>query len=182
MSKETALKVIDRLDGTLIADLKSLKIIAEERSESSSLQEKLPGGFNYLLHITALISCEILGFFIKKDAQEGRSEENIRHFVLSKYFEESTFKKNEYLNTLTSLRTNLAHVFGMTNLNLDNVTKEIALCVGGSKKHPVITESGVLKINGIKLAESVITGFEAIKAEVIAHDNSSLIGIIRDKT
>jgi len=175
VSKENALKVIDRLEGTLIADLKSLKIIAEERSQSTSLQEKLPGGLNFLLHIAALISCETLGYFIKKDSQEGRSEENIRYFVSSKYFRESAYKKNGYLNTLTSLRT-------MTDLKLDSVTADIALCVGGSKKPEVIKESGIIKINGVKFAEMVIDGFEAIKAEVIKHENSTLIGIIDEKT
>jgi hypothetical protein len=182
LSKENALKIIERLEGTLIADLKSLKVIAEERNESTSLQEKLPGGFNYLLHITALISCETLGYFIKKDSEEGRSEENIKYFVLSKYFKESAYKKNDYLNTLTSLRTNLAHVFGMTDLKLDSVTSDISLCVGGSKKPEIIKELGIIKINGVKFAELVIDGFEAIKAEVIEHNNSILIGIIGEKT
>ena len=182
MSKENALKIIDRLEGTLIADLKSLKIIAEERSQSDSLQEKLPGGFNFTLHLVALISCETLGYLLKKDSQEGRSEENIRYFVLSKYFKKSAYKKNDYLNTLISLRTNLAHAFGMTDLALDNVTSNIALCVGGSKKPDVIKESGSVKINRVKFAEMVIDGFEAIKTEVVEHEDSTLIGIIGVKT
>jgi hypothetical protein len=181
VSRENALKVIDRLEGTLIADLKSLKIIAEERSQSTSLQEKLPGGFNFLLHIAALISCETLGYFIKKDSQEGRSEENIKYFVLSKYFKESAYKKNDHLNTLTSLRTNLAHVFGMTDLKLDRVTSDIALCVGGSKKPEIIRELGIIKFNGVKFAEMVIDGFEAIKAEVNKIENSTLIEILVKK-
>lgn len=113
MSKEKTVKVIARLEGTLIADLKSLKIIAEERSESASLQEKLPGAFNFLLLITGLIACETLGYFISKESKEGRSENNIKYFVKSKHFKESSFKKSNYLNTLASLRTNLVHVFGM---------------------------------------------------------------------
>lgn len=182
MSKENALKVIDRLEGTLMADLKSLKIVAEERSQSTSLQEKLPGGFNFLLHLAALISCETLGYFIKKDSQEGRTEENIRHFVASKYFKDSAYKKNDYLNALISLRTNLAHVFGMTDLRLENITSDIALCVGGSKKPEIAKESGVIRINGIKFAETVINAFEAIKTEVTTHQNSTLIGIVGEKT
>jgi hypothetical protein len=70
LSKEKAIKVIERLEGTLIADLKSLKIIAEERSESASLQAKLPGAFNFLLFITGLIACETLGYFINKASEE----------------------------------------------------------------------------------------------------------------
>jgi len=70
----------------------------------------------------------------------------------------------------------------MTDLKLDSVTADIALCVGGSKKPEVIKESGIIKINGVKFAEMVIDGFEAIKAEVIKHENSTLIGIIDEKT
>lgn len=188
MSKEKTVKVIDRLEGTLIADLKSLKIIAEERSESASLQEKLPGAFNFLLLITGLIACETLGYFINKESKEskeskeGRSEKNIKYFVNSKHFKQSAFKKSNYLNTLASLRTNLVHVFGMTDLNLDGINTDIGLSVGGSKKPEILQETGVVKINGIKFLELVIDGFESIKSEVMTgNDSSTLIGIMSDK-
>lgn len=178
MSKEKAIKVISRLEGTLIADLKSLKTIAEERSGSALLQEKLPGGFNFLLFISGLIACETIGYFITKSSQEGRSEENIKNFVSSKYFRQSAFKKTDYLNALVSLRTNLAHVFGMTNLNLDGINTEIGLSVGGSKKPEITKEPGIVKINGVKFLEYVIEGFELLKAEVMRGSNSSTVIII----
>ena len=182
MNKEKAVKVIARLEGTLIADLKSLKIIAEERSESASLQEKLPGAFNFLLLITGLIACETLGYYINKASEEGRSEENIKYFVSSSHFKQSAFKKSVYLNTLTSLRTNLVHVFGMTDLNLDGINTDIGLAVGGSKKPEMLREFGVVKINGVKFAELIIDGFMSIKSEVLAgNDSSTLIEIISDK-
>ena len=180
MSKDNALKVIARLEGTLISDLKSLKVISEERCESETLQEKLPGAFNYLLHITALIACETLGYLINKDSSGGRSEENIKYFISSKYFKDSAYKKSDYLDILTSLRTNLAHVFGMTDLGLDNISKDIALCVGGSKKPEVMREAGVVKINGVKFVTLVIDGFEAIKNE-INRENQTLIKIVNEK-
>jgi hypothetical protein len=182
LSKEKAIKVIDRLEGTLIADLKSLKIIAEERSESASLQAKLPGAFNFLLFITGLIACETLGYFINKASEEGRSEEYIKFFVSSKHFKQSAFKKTDYLNTFASLRTNLVHVFGMTDLNMDGINTGIGLSVGGSKKPAILRESGVIKINGVKFLELVIDGFASIKSEVMAgNDSSTLVGIIGDK-
>ena len=185
MSKEKTVKVIDRLEGTLIADLKSLKIIAEERSESPSLQEKLPGAFNFLLLITGLIACETLGYFINtesKESIEGQSGKNIKYFVKSKHFKQSAFKKSNYLNTLASLRTNLVHVFGMTDFNMDGINTDIGLSVGGSKKQDILQETGVVKINGVKFLELVIDGFESIKSEVMTgNDSSTLIGIISDK-
>lgn len=182
MSKEKTIKVINRLEGTLIADLKSLKIIAEARSESTLLQELLPGGFNFLLLITGLIACETLGYFITKASHEGRSEENIRYFVLSKYFKQSAFRKTDYLDTLASLRTNLAHVFGMTDLGMDCINADIGLSVGGSRMPEILKEPGAVKINGVKFLELVIDGFESIKTEAInGSESSTLIGIIGEK-
>lgn len=182
MNKESALKVLERIEGTLIADLRSLMTIAEERSDSVSLQEKLPGGFNYLLHISALIACETLGYILKKGAQEGRSEVNIRYFILSEYFKEDAYKKENYLNALTSLRTNLAHVFGMTDLALDSVTTDISLCVGGVKKPPLLSEKGLIKLNGVKLVDEVIKGFELVNEKLISQQDPKLIEIINEKT
>lgn len=182
MRKEKAIKVIERLEGTLIADLKSLKIVAEERSGSASLQEKLPGAFNFLLLITGLIACETLGYFINKASEEGRSEENIKYFVSSRHFKQSAFKKTHYLNILASLRTNLVHVFGMTDLKMDGINADIGLSVGGSKKPEILREAGVVKINGVKFVELVIDGFGSIKSEVMAgNDSSAIIEIISDK-
>ncbi|MEW8375799.1 MAG: hypothetical protein AB2722_17965 [Candidatus Thiodiazotropha sp.] len=180
MSKENAKKVLSRLEGTIISDLKSLIVVAQERGESEVLQEKLPGGFNYLLHITALIACETLGYFINKNSSEGRSEDNIRFFITSPYFKDSAYKKSEYLTILTSLRTNLAHVFGMTELGLDNISKDIALCVGGINRAEVIREGNIVKINGIKFSSTVIDGFDEIKKEVY-QNNSVLMRIVNDK-
>jgi hypothetical protein len=182
LSKEKTIKVINRLEGSLIADLKSLKIIAEARSESTSLQELLLGGFNFLLLITGLIACETLGYFITKASHEGRSEENIKYFVLSKYFKHSAFKKAGYLDTLASLRTNLAHVFGMTDLGMDCINTDIGLSVGGSRMPEILRERDAVKINGVKFLQLVIDGFESIKTDAInGSDSSTLIAIIGEK-
>ncbi len=182
LSTDKAKKVLDRLEGTLIADLKSLKIIAEDRSESSSLKERLPGAFNYLLFITGLIASETLGYFINKDSHEGRTEENIKYFILSNYFKQCAFKKDNYLYTLVSLRTNLAHVFGMTDLKMENINTELGLCVGGSKEPELKRDSNTVKLNGIKFLELVIDGFDSIKSEVMnGNENSALIRVINNK-
>jgi hypothetical protein len=182
LNKDKAKKVIDRLEGTLIADLKSLKIIAGERFGSNPLKEKLPGGFNYLLFITGLIACETLGYFINKASEGGRSEENIRYFVSGNYFKQCAFKKERYLNILVSLRTNLVHVFGMTDLRLESIDTEIGLSVGGSNDPELLREHDIVKLNGVKFLELVIDGFDSIKSEVMSgHDNSDLVRVIGEK-
>ncbi|MBA3013901.1 MAG: hypothetical protein FP815_02990 [Desulfobulbaceae bacterium] len=183
MSKGKAKRILDRLEGTLIADLKSLKIIAEERSKSDSLKEKLPGAFNFSLFITGLIACETLGFFINKTAEDGRSEDNIKYFISSNYFKQCAFKKDRYLNILVSLRTNLVHVFGMTDLRLENIDTDIGLSVGGSNEPELLREHDIVKLNGVKFLEFVIDGFDSIKSEVTSgNDNSALIGAISRKS
>jgi hypothetical protein len=175
--------VISRLEGTIVADLKSLIIVADERSTNTALQQKLPGGFNFLLLLSALIACETLGYFIKKDAQEARSDENIRYFLSSSFFPESAFKRVKYIDILVALRTNLAHVFGMTDLKVDGINHEIVLTVGSSSKSEIIAENNLVKINGIKFAELVIEGFNAIKSAILdTETKSSLIKIIESKT
>ena len=135
-----------------------------------------------MLFITGLIACETLGYFINKASEDGRSEENIKFFVSSKHFKQSAFKKTDYLNTLAFLRTNLVHVFGMTDLNMDGINTDIGLSVGDSKKPEILRESGVIKINGVKFLELVIDGFASIKSEVMSgNDRSTLVGIIGDK-
>lgn len=175
MDRENAKKIIERIEGTLIKDLKSLKIIAEEREKEKTFYKKLSGGLNYTLFLIGLIASETLGFFISEDSAAGRSDENIRKFILSKFFKNSAYKKEKYLNILTSLRTNLAHVFGMTNLKLEDITTELGLCVGGIKKPDLKSDNTCVKLNGIKFVELVIDGFNSIKSEVLEKNGSSSI-------
>ncbi|MBI5416688.1 hypothetical protein HZA55_01870 [Candidatus Poribacteria bacterium] len=176
INKEKTQKIIERLDGTLIADLRSLKVVAEKRQNHERLKKYLPGGLNFALFLFGLIACETLGFFIKKDSNEGSTEENIKGFIQSEYFKkDSAFRKDKYLNILVSLRHNLAHVFGMTDLN------DWDLCVGGINKPEMIQINKNVKLNGIKFVELVINGFELIKSEVQKNGKSDLVKIIASK-
>jgi len=182
LSIEKAKKIIDRIEGTLIADIKSLKIIAEEKEDSATFKEQLPGGLNYTLFLIGLIASEALGFLIKKDSKEGRTDENIKSFILSKFFKDSAFKKDNYLNILVSLRTNLAHVFGMTDLKMEEINTELELCVGGLKKPELKREGNTVKLNGVKFLDLVVDGFDSIKSEVVrGNNNSDIIEIINNK-
>ena len=73
MSIEKAKKVIERIENTLISDLKSLKVVAVEREESIILYKKLPGGLNYTLFLAGLVASETLGFFMSNDSSVCRS-------------------------------------------------------------------------------------------------------------
>jgi len=182
LNTEKSIKIISRIEGTLISDLRSIKIIAEERNNSDLLKNKYPGGLNFTIFISSLIACETLGYFIKSNSDAGRSKENITNFISSDYFEGSAFKKDNYLDLLVSLRTNLAHVFGMTDLGLENINKELVLCVGDAKQPEVKRENGLVKLNGIKFLDLVVRGFDSIKKEVTSNSgNSKIINIISEK-
>lgn len=183
MSKENALKVIERLEGTLVADLKSLKVIAKERTTDKSLQDKMPGAFNFAIFLTGLVACETLGYFINKESQDGDTKKNIENFISSKYFNSPELNKRNYLDALVSLRTNLAHVYGMTDLSLNEVDKDLVLCVGGSSYPMIMSDQRKVKLNGIKFIELILKAFDSVKSEVsIPKNESDIARIINDKS
>lgn len=173
--------IIERLEGTLIADLKSIKITAENRLNGVDAYKSLPGGLNFSLFLMGLIASETVGYFISKETDAGRSESNIRYFISSQHFKCTSYQKEYYLNILISLRTNLAHVFGMTELKLESISDDIDLCVGGSQKPEVLSGPGNVKLNGIKFVDCVIDAFESIKAEVLNNKVSNISTIISNK-
>jgi hypothetical protein len=59
---EKAKKIIERLEGTLIADLKSIKITAEKRLNGVDAYKNLPGGLNFSLFLMGLIASETIGY------------------------------------------------------------------------------------------------------------------------
>ena len=149
---EKAKIIIERLEGTLIADLKSIKITAENRLNGIDAYKNLPGGLNFALYLIGLIASETIGYFINEGSDTGRSEQNIRSFISSDFFKGTSYKKDKYLNTLVSLRTNLAHVFGMTDFKLESISNNLSLCVGFSNTHEVLSSGEKVKLNGIKKA------------------------------
>lgn len=182
MTTEKAQRIIDRLEGTLIADLKTIKLIAEKRNNNEEMYECLPGGLNFALFLFGLIASETIGFYITKDTNAGRTERNIKGFISSDYFKGTAYKKEKYLNILISLRTNIAHVFGMTDLKLESISAELELCVGGTNKSELLSNGKNVKMNGIKFADYVIDGFESIKSEVFKKNEKSIVAsIIRSK-
>lgn len=182
LSKEKALKVIERLEGTLIADLKSLKIIAEERERDKLLQEQLPGAFNFTVFLTGLVACETLGYLINAKSRAVDTKNNIEHLLSRSYCESSAFNKKNYKDALVSLRTKLAHVYGMTGLRTHEVDKDLILCVGGSSYPEIISSQKTAKLNGIKFIELIVKAFESIKSEVsTGNDGSDIVRSISEK-
>lgn len=181
MMSEKTQKIIERLEGTLIADLKCIKIVAEKRQKGIDDYKDLPGGLNFSLFLMGLIASDTIGYFITKKSNTGRSEQNIKNFILSDYFKGTSYKKEQYLNTLVSLRTNLAHVFGMTDFNLESISDNLSLCVGSSNDHELMSNGKKVKLNGIKFADCVIKAFESIKTEAINNETSNISNIISSK-
>jgi hypothetical protein len=167
---EKAKKVIERLEGTLIADLKSIKISAEKRLKGVDTYKDLPGGLNFSLFLMGLIASETIGYFLTKGSDTGRSEQNIKGFISCPFFNCDSYKKDKYLDTLVSLRTNLAHIFGMTDFNLDSISDSLSLCVGSSNDHELLRDGNKVKLNGIKFVDCIIEAFDSIKAEVLELD------------
>jgi len=167
LNKEKVLKVIDRIEGTLISDLISLKSISEELYNNDLLSKKLPGGINFTLFLTGLVACETLGYFLNKSSSEGDTKKNIEYFLSSAYFNSPELNKKHYKEALVSLRTNLAHVYGMTDLRMNEIDKELILCVGSTEKSVVMSYKNTVKLNGLKFIELILNAFESIKTDIL---------------
>ena len=178
---EKSKKVIERLEGTLIADLKTIMVTAEKRHNGDDAFKALPGGLNFSLFLMGLIAAETIGYLITKDSVSGRSDENIRNFIKSHHFNGNSYKKENYLNKLVSLRTNLAHVFGMTDLKLGSVSDNLSLRVGSIDDHELRRNGEKVELNGIKFVDCVVSAFESIKSEVLSNESSNISNFINSK-
>ena len=181
MSKEKALSIVDHIEGTLIADLQSLELVALERQSDNEMKSKLPGALNYTLFLTGLIACETIGFLISEKSKSGDTNECIKYFIKSKYFKSPDLNKSKYIEALIRLRTNLAHLYGFTDFALKEIDKELVLCVGGVTYPPLMSDNKQVKLNGIKFVKIVIDAFNQIKQEV-ANGGTNLPKIILGKS
>jgi hypothetical protein len=116
-----AMKIVDRLEGTLVADLKSLVLWAGDFDQRRRKQPGL-GCVNFTLSLLALVGCETLGFFTTEAAQHRRRtpraqpdfDTYIMAFIRDFFPRESQFRLLEKV-LADFLRHDLVHGFGCVN-------------------------------------------------------------------
>jgi len=135
--------------------------LAEARSNHNDKKEeeiksRWPGGLNYALFLSGLLACEVLGYFIGRDTEDGETSKNIENFLRSEYFQGQAFKKDKYIKILKNLRNNLAHMYGTTDFALDDSAANLVLIPGDLISPEVIQEGKRIKLNGARFVENVI--------------------------
>lgn len=168
-------EVLERLEGTIIADLRTCIKLAKEFPTGA----KTPlGGLNFTLCLLSLVACEVFGYFItgaqshKKAAQCNKVDTGtyIMAFLQGFFRPDSYFKKlHKVLAYL--LRNTLVHGFGFSRVSKpvrfevfnykDASVQVIARNKGGK---------GVLGLNSVSLAEQTIKAFYSLKRKVEAGD------------
>ena len=168
-----AMELIDRLEGTLVADLKSLVQWAGDFDRRKKKQPGL-GGLNFTIALLALVGCETLGFFTTGAVQHRRRTPPVHPdlgvyimtFIRDFFPRESQFRRLEKV-LADFLRHDLVHGFGcanpMTPLNL-------GLFIGkeNSKRMEASHSDGqkLLKMNSIALAVDTMSAFYRLKNKV----------------
>ncbi len=177
-----ALELIDRLEGTLVADLKSLVQWAGDFDRRRKKQPGL-GGLNFTLSLVALVGCETLGFFTTGAAQHRRRTPRgqpdlgkyIMTFIRDFFPRESQFRKLEKV-LADFLRHDLVHGFGCANPTVPfdlrlfiskETSKRVAAGYSDGKK--------LLKINAIALARDTMSAFYRLKQRVRSGTDKPLL-------
>ncbi len=177
-----AMKLINRLEGTLVADLNSL---LEWASDFDRRRAKRPGlgGLNFTLSLLALVGCETLGFFSTGAAQHRQRTPRARPdlgtyimaFVRDFFPRSSPFRKLEKV-LADFLRHDLVHGFGCAN---PSVPFELSLFI--SKETSKQLKSGysdgkkVFKINSIALGRDTVEALYTLKKRVRSGKDQPLV-------
>ena len=185
-----ATQLLDRLEGTLVADLNSLVEWASDFDRRRTKAPKL-GGLNFTLGLVALIGCETLGFFTTGAAQHRKQPPRaqpdlgtyIMGFIRDYFPRDSLFRKLEKV-LADFLRHDLVHGFGAAN---PTVPFDLGLFV--SKETSKRVTSGysngkkLLKLNSHALARDTIAAFYTLKQKVRSGADKPLLArIVQAKT
>lgn len=177
-----AVQLVDRLEGTLVADLRSLIQWAGDFDRKRRKQPGL-GGLNFTLSLLALVGCETLGFFTTGAAEHRRRTPRaqpdlgkyIMAFIRDFFPRESQFRRLEKV-LADFLRHDLVHGFGCANptvpfdlslLIRKETSKRVAPGYSDGKK--------LLKINAIALARDTMSAFYRLKQKVRSGTDKPLL-------
>ena len=177
-----AMNLVERLEGTLIADLNSL---VEWAGDFDRRRGKGPGlgGLNFTLSLLALVGCETLGFFTTGASQHRKRTPRaqpdlgtyIMAFIRDFFPRASLFRKLEKV-LADFLRHDLVHGFGCAN---PSVPFELGLFISKetSKQLGCGYSDGkkLLKISSIALGRDTIEAFYTLKQRVRSGKHQPLV-------
>jgi hypothetical protein len=184
-----AMKLLDRLEGTLVADLNSLIEWANDFDRRRRKGPKL-GGLNFTLGLLALVGCETLGFFTSGAArhrkQPAQAQPDLGTYIMGfiqDYFPRaSPFRKLEKV-LADFLRHDLVHGFGCAN---PAVPFDVGLFISKETNKRVLPGYSdgkrLLKLNSLALARDTIAAFYTVKQKIGSKsDKLLLVRIVQAK-
>ena len=170
-----ASEIFEHLEGTLIADLKSLKACALTHKEPNSGQ----GSLNYTIFLVALVGCETIGRYVYGADLDKKTKDStpdvggyINRFI-EKYFPNKDHYKSISKILSDYLRHTLVHGFAPRK---DGYPFDLHLVISkdGKTLPPLACEKNnrlVIKLDGISFLNKVLTAFETIKRELSTDAN-----------
>lgn len=167
-----ASKILVHLEGTLIADLKSLKVCASTPKEQNSGL----GALNYTLFLVGLIGCETLGRYVcgaDLDKKDHNSTPDVGGYITR--FIEKFPNKDEYKSISKILSDYLRHILvhGFAPRK-DGYPFDLHLVISkeGKDLPPLALEKNnrlVIKLDGISFINKILNAFEKIKSESLTN-------------
>jgi hypothetical protein len=178
--------ILNKLEGTIIADLKSLVACAEKFNKKTKSDSSF-GGLNFTLFLVSLIACETFGYFLDGAKLHKNVSEN-EHIDTGQYtmdFIQQYFERDSYFKKLKKvlanwLRNYLVHGFGSLDVH-DNydislfISKDIIQVAVGKEG-----EKKIIKLNSIAVARQTIIAFLKMKKIVQERSNVSIINSIAE--
>lgn len=187
-NKNNVIKLLNRIEGTLIADLKSALEWAKSFDDNEASKRGL-GGFNFTLFLLALIACETLGFYTKgaiyhltKHRKEVEVGAYIIDFLQDYFVRDSYFKKMKKI-LADPLRNHLVHGFASSTAN---VPFDLGLFIQDGSiqvKSGMVNHKKIIKLNGIAFANQTIRAFLKLKQKAEDGTDRKLVtNILKAKT
>ena len=182
-NQKEAKKLLEWLEGTIIADLRTC--IKSAREFPTGEETKL-GGLNFALCLLSLVACEVFGYYItgaqshKKAAQCNKVDTGtyIMDF-LQRFFPRDSYFKKLHKVLADYLRNTLVHGFGSSKVS---PPRYIDLCIDedASRQLQACKKDGekVLQLNSISLACQTIEAFDCLKKKVEAGDTHLCTSIL----
>jgi len=179
-------KILNKLEGTIIADLNSLVTWAEEFNEKPKSNSGI-GGLNFTLFLVSLIACETFGYFVDgaklhKNASENEPIDTGQYTMdfIQQYFERDSYFKKLKKVLADWLRNYLVHGFGSLDEH-DNY--DISLTISRDISQVAVGKEGkkkIIKLNSIAFTHQTIKAFTKMKKKVQKRSDVSLINNIAE--
>jgi hypothetical protein len=171
---EEALKVIERIEGTAVADLDSLVSWVKAFVTDEKATQPVNGKLNFTLALASLIICETCGCYMlgalkrkKKDGDEADIGRYLMDFMKI-YFDRSSFFKKISKVLADFLRHSLVHSYGSYTSPVATFKLALAISTDLTVQARASEKDGNRKmvLNSLVLAEQTLKAFQKFKAKV----------------